>query len=816
MKRNVRIVSLALLLALVLSLGTAAASADASTIQGDDKWNIMLVIDGSGSLDHTQYTPTDPLGLRYYAVANFLGTLNDDSANVGAIVFTANYAGDTSDEAMRNGIKCNTGLLPLSDLGTKDYIMDQVDPKTAYCVQDEIRYGKAAVQRQTDIGTALLEAYNTLKAAEEPGRKSAIFLFTDGETEVRGDILAQSQANRQTATSGMLADGMVLCGIYLNGGSTLGDDSEVRSIVAEANGLAPSDLRINDLYVEIHDARDCIDATDAFLRALGYAIDEESEIITSTTERNFLVPGVGVLDATIRLYTVDGTPLPQGLDVSFRKPNGDVIGGAAANALCFSWSSTSPDTKLRDPISRVYKLKMPEPGLWTVHVDVPEGNTVEIHYSPSFNVDIGAVLVSDPVAGDVHANMDVLVTAQLTQFGQVLTDARNYDFYACALHMKDIDTGVELPPIDIPNNNGVFQATVSTADNFHDYYVWVEFTCEQVAAASERAEWRMKNSPPTVTGNAMMSVKYGLFQPKEAEFDLKNYADDLEDGKNLSFTVVGANDCDVNAVSQDVPGSSLLRIRTDKIGEGELLLRVTDSQGAGADMKLIVRTKNMTLLMVLLMLAAAVVLAVIAVIVIRLINRPVVGKCQLSFNVGDERYELQPAVPGSGAYGRHTDMLTIATYVTRNGADGIDSDKLPAVQAFINEHASALKAIKVGTCWGKVKDTFSGGSREVGMLRVRGKGLDKKLYRGTVRLVDDLFEFSFYPPEESNDDEEDGGYYSEEDSSNSYAEEASYGSFGDSYGAPSDSYGADSYGTDSYGSPADTGSSSGSYSYDDD
>ena len=124
MKRNVRIVSLVLLLALVLGLGATAASADSSNIQSEDKWNIMLVIDGSGSLDHDTNGETDPLGLRYYAVANFLGTLNDDQTNVGAIVFTANYYNNQSDEAMRQAIKVNTGLLPLNVPGTKDSIMD--------------------------------------------------------------------------------------------------------------------------------------------------------------------------------------------------------------------------------------------------------------------------------------------------------------------------------------------------------------------------------------------------------------------------------------------------------------------------------------------------------------------------------------------------------------------------------------------------------------------------------------------------------------------------------------------------------------------
>ena len=175
MKKMKRVLCTALLLALVLSL--CAVSAEASNMQSSDQWNIMLVIDGSGSMDHTNKTPSDPLGLRYYAVANFLGTLNDDSVNVGAIVFTANYSSDTSDKAMQSGIKCNTGLLPLADSANKDRIMNQIDPAVAYCMQDAQNYNLRGDAPQTDIGTALMEAYRTLEAAPHDGRKSAIFLL---------------------------------------------------------------------------------------------------------------------------------------------------------------------------------------------------------------------------------------------------------------------------------------------------------------------------------------------------------------------------------------------------------------------------------------------------------------------------------------------------------------------------------------------------------------------------------------------------------------------------------------------------------------
>ena len=776
MKKMKQVLCTALLLALVLSL--CAVSAEASNMQSSDQWNIMLLIDGSGSMDHTNKTPSDPLGLRYYAVANFLGTLNDDSVNVGAIVFTANYSSDTSDKAMQSGIKCNTGLLPLADSANKDRIMNQIDPAVAYCMQDAQNYNLRGDAPQTDIGTALMEAYRTLEAAPHDGRKSAIFLFTDGETEVNKDIQSKSQQNRDNATQLIRDNGVVLCGVYLNNGQPTGNSNEVYTIVQQANGLSASDGRMRNLYMEIRDARDCIDATDMFLSALGYEIKDESEPITSSVQKSFTVPGVGVLDATIRLYTLDGNPLPDGLNVRFQKPNQEMIEGAAANALCFSWASSSADAmdprnqKLSQPISRVYKLKNPDPGTWTVFVDVPEGNTVEIRYSPSFNVDIGAELESIPDPSKVHANMDVQLNAYLTQ-GARLTDPQSYNYYSCRL-MYQIDNN----PVQIldmtDSKNGYFTVTMPVSV-YGTYKVWAEFTSEGVTSfRSQELTWDLSNLPPQIVQYPEhLTLTYGLFQPRETEVDLSPCAIDPEDGTNVTY-VIGGGSCKTDAVRQVSTNGAQLVIDNKAVGSGHVLFKVYDTEGAGTPMSLDIKTRNMTPIFIGIMAAALLAIAAAVILTIRRINRPVDGRCTLNFHVGDTPVSLDPAVPGTGDTKRSTDMLAIVNSVVRPEADGIDSDKLDQVRQFVQEHASELRSIKVSTTFGKVKADFSGKKDTVGMLHVRGKGLDVKLYNRSVQLVDGLFEFGFYPPEEP-----DYGYddYNEGSGDNSYTDEGSYGNF---------------------------------------
>ena len=85
---------LALFLLLVLSVPTVEASAK----PGTDSWfNVMLVIDGSGSLV-SQSNGTDREAVRYDAIRLFMALLTDQGNNVGAIVFDDNQVTDLDIE----------------------------------------------------------------------------------------------------------------------------------------------------------------------------------------------------------------------------------------------------------------------------------------------------------------------------------------------------------------------------------------------------------------------------------------------------------------------------------------------------------------------------------------------------------------------------------------------------------------------------------------------------------------------------------------------------------------------------------------------
>ena len=80
MKKTVKkTVSAALAVVLLLCVLVVPAYADGEDAEAE-KWNIMLVVDGSASLSSGQ--TTDPDGLRFEAIGSFLATLNAKSADV--------------------------------------------------------------------------------------------------------------------------------------------------------------------------------------------------------------------------------------------------------------------------------------------------------------------------------------------------------------------------------------------------------------------------------------------------------------------------------------------------------------------------------------------------------------------------------------------------------------------------------------------------------------------------------------------------------------------------------------------------------------
>lgn len=742
-------VSAALAVVLLLCLLVVPAYADGEDAEAE-KWNIMLVVDGSASLSSGQ--TTDPDGLRFEAIGSFLATLNAESADVGAIIFTSNDTDDISDEAMQRGIKLNTGVLSMEDSSARQYLLNAM----MNVKRDDRNRG------QTDIGTALLCAQETLSALGN-GRRSAIFLFTDGLTEVDGaDVYNKSMENMQTAINHIREENMLLCGVYLNKDGKQAS-GEVRNIVMNANNISDSSLSLGDLYVEITDAQSCMDSTDRFLRALGYGITGGGhDVICESVDRTIRIPGVGVEEANFRLRTLDGQPLPKGMDVIFTQPDGTVISGAAASAICSTGSSY-----------RVYKFTNPMSGTWKIHIELPEGNKVNIEYNPIFSVNVGAVMDTSPSASDLHSNMDVEVTGQMTQGGNVLTAREAYQEYSCILHLTNIYTAETTDYEITQDGNGKFTRTIHL-DSYDTYDAMLEFVCDKISVRAPSATWILENRAPTVNSAWTEKVPYGLLQKREKEVDLGARASDLEDGLNVRFVLTGGT-CDMAGVS--VQGDKLY-LQGGVCGTGSVIIDVIDSQGAASQMQVNVAEKNMTVPVILLLVGGLLLAALSVLLVIRHINGIVPGGyCTLNFEAKDGDggtipVELKPEAPGTGRVGRKTNLYEIVkAELNQTTVQGVSPKELETVKSFVERDAAKdLKAVAV-KCVRKRADVGNANGKKVPvvMLAVRWNKNTDTLYNNSIRInaSSAIYDFGYYDTYDGDgqDDGYDDGF---DDFDNSY------------------------------------------------
>ena len=622
-KATSMVLVLLLLLPLFLTAGYAESQTDSAK-----RWNIMLVVDGSGSL--FSGPTTDPDGLRYEAIANLLSILQDDGHYVGAMVFSANSRQDSSDESMRNGIRMNTGMIYFGDKWPEGNGADPKDYIISELTDAPLDYGAGGT---TDIGTALLVAAETLKETqEENGLDSMVFLFTDGVTDLNyTSTYEKSIQNLHEAEQMMVDNGIKLCGVFLNKDGQY-KTREVRDIVCAANGFPSSTLDLGDYYIEIENSDSSVSAMTNFMNLLGFGDSEEYNVPGSIP---FSIPGTGAEEANLRIYSTDGKDLPEGMSVRIISPSGKEYSGAILEGIGRSGRTF-----------RTYKLVSPEPGEWMAVIDADENGTVHTVCSLVYAVNADAELVVEPDAEKLHSNMEIKVTAYLSTNGVRATEPADYAGYSCSFVLENKETGEEYSYELSQNNSGPFDGRIDL-DMYGTYEAYVRFECGSIKIESEPEVWDLTNHAPNVRSDTLY-IKYGLFMNKYFYYDLSDRISDLEDLFSELYIEIQCEDCYAPAVSFSESGE--LRIESGAVGDGRLILTVTDSQGASYTANFLVRTQNITLWLILTVVVIAA--AAFALLVILMRSRPrLEGKFTLSFSVKNssnlsENLQLPLPLPG--------------------------------------------------------------------------------------------------------------------------------------------------------------------------
>lgn len=520
----------------------ALATAQAISNQDLERFNVMLVIDGSGSLVYGS-DATDANGLRYDALDLFLALLTNSGNQVGAIVF---------DDDAQNYL-LNTGLQPVS--GKPDKL----------ALSEQIR--NAGTRNDTDIGSALLTAVETLNAqSAQNGMESVIILFSDGRTDLGDNEEAYNTSleNKETAITTAQAAGIPVYSICLNA-TPVADPAELQEISTRTSGD----------FVSVSSPEDLTGAFESFYNLI--FATSSSERVTST----FPADGTLRFDIDVPTYGAEEVNIILDTDgvgqVQLNAPSGPLT---AAEVEDFTMSGGDYD---------VIKLVEPEVGRWNLTLSgVPQDNvTINVIY----NIDSTAVLSTADGNTDYGAGDTVTLQAQLYQGGAPISDSSVTSEYTVSLVLTNMADG-SVETVDmVPGSNGQFTYDFLEED-FNSYEVKADFHYSNLTIPSNVVHLNFGNTAPVVPDDQKLIEESVIVTPvtgRERTFDLSNYFSDTQ-GDSLTYSISSSQLVDDTA-SLD---GSVLTVNTAKSRSGDLVLRAADPQGAYSEMTIRFKVTNLT------------------------------------------------------------------------------------------------------------------------------------------------------------------------------------------------------------------------------
>ena len=549
MKKRLKILTvLFVIVSLILPLfsNNVMAETDEYTIQ---HWNIMFVIDDTKSM----YNRTDPNGLRYEAINCFIDTLWNKGDYVGVILFRANNTNSDSEKDMQSGLVVDTwknGAVAIENNKTN--------------LKKQVTNVNPPSDNFSDVGTALFAAEQRIESAcTQNGLPGAIFLLTDGGIDMSYNrTMTKANEYLENAITAIKEKGIILCGTYMN---TTGEQSnELRDVVTRANSFVDGDLILGRYYFEIDTALDISYTMDKFMELLGFYMPK-NEIISSSCEREFNIPGTGAEELNIRFHTLYGEKKPN-LNVEIIRPNGTKLSDDEIKAI-YSFGDTYV----------LYKIHQPDAGTWKLKISLPDNNKVPVTFDRIFNIFIEACMETVPVADLLHSNMNVSVQGFLSKRGEIITDKDSYLGYRCELKLTEEQTGKQYTyPIEADRNNE-YRIDLPL-DTYENLMAKISFSCNEFSADSDEQSWILANRVPTMDEIDTISLSCSILENEEYSLDLEQYFNDIEDGKNLEF-IVDSTTCNNTGIKL---AGSMLTIDPLSAGSGIVTVKAFDSQKAFA------------------------------------------------------------------------------------------------------------------------------------------------------------------------------------------------------------------------------------------
>ena len=536
---------LALALSLTLALGLAGFAAAEEPIAEVNRFNVVLVIDKSGSLRDNQGGGTDPDGLRFDAMRLFLGLLTEAGNHVGAVVF---------DEELR----FDSGLRSMEGMDDKKALIREVEAYTP--------------SYDTDIGSAVLRATEMLTGMKaENGLPCMILLLTDGKTDFSANGQERKQiswAVAREALDAAKAEGITINGILLNvDGKGDGGRGEFEIYTRETGGSFAEVTRPEDLAGAFREFYSIINNT-TYTGAQRVAFSEQGE-----AEYFFTVPSFGVEEVNV-VVEHDTAPEDKSLDalvdVEIRSPDGSVYDYAGHELVS----------------SRYILVKLPRPGVGEYCVRLGGEPDDWVDVTMVYNASMRVAVEGERPADAYRAYSPYRFTASVTDPGREQITGEDLQGLNAVLSAEYLPTGDVREYAMTPADNA-YTCELSFLRN-GAYFVSARVGVGAFEVCSEPLQVMVEPWPLVArVTNITDILQYGRFVGDVWELELSELFG-VEDMSGIRYTL--SDDLDGALTIED----GVLRARFGEREEASFGLTASDLMGQSANISFDLKIPHVT------------------------------------------------------------------------------------------------------------------------------------------------------------------------------------------------------------------------------
>ena len=519
-----------------------------STDSGVNRFNVVLVLDASGSM-----IDTDPEEYRYDALEQFNFLLADSGNYLGCVVF------DTY-------VKAQHDLTAVNGQTDKDEVLETLKsykPQHGY----------------TNIGDALLTAVDMIQNEGKPDLPSVIVFLSDGNTEMpknTSDALENSLEAKAAAIEYAREDGISIYSVCLNADGNA-DISEMQQISDATGGVCN----------EVNDAEDLQDVLATFYsliyKTVPIPVDDEEFPENGIITKTYDIPGLGVEEVNFMLYgSVDS--------VKVYDPSGKAY----------------QDETMIKPTCAMTKVMNPLPGKCTVELHGEPGTT--IYGNMVYNVNLFMVGNSDLQQMTGSDQVPVNFSLQLGTGKVLAADPAQYNGFSADLIISDAyQREIETVPMTIGDkgfevakklDEGVyfykFRVTGFSLDKATDNYG--PFTIVHTEPNPTAIPTPPPNTAPEPVQDEVSFTKYVIpFLDNTLTIPVSNLATDAEDS-NLYYQLESSSFIDGTDYKFD---GNTITMTHYSLSKGDYIIKATDTGGLSCKIKVKVTAINVGLIAVI-------------------------------------------------------------------------------------------------------------------------------------------------------------------------------------------------------------------------